>query len=342
MECLRDYIGVLGCGALVPVAGKYLNTLPGISLEGIEKLANDEQKNFLGVWKNVQDRALSKFSIEVTQRFLKEFKLKQLRGAVDLLNRIYTQSQTNTPAAPLQRGFSVELMYGKSVFTASNLQQIYVESLSFYIIDKTTIGDSVTINIVDLLMGNKVDTFTIPTDKVNNGWNEVRVQKSYDYARLAFTYDATNIPGPEQLINQLSINGFYSAITILYGGYCDPFIRGIEYTDYQSPTYGTNIFGLTGKFSVVCKYDKIVCNNKDLFTYPLWYLCGAELMIERLNSNRVNEFTTIGLDKAAELYKDFMAEFDRSLTQLVDSISLNSNDACLECNERLQIVESRM
>lgn len=341
MECLRDYIGVLGCGAKVPVSGKYLNTLPGISLENIEKLANDEQKNFLGVWKDVQDRALAKFQIEVTQKFAKEFRLKQIRSTTDLLKRLYTSSTANTPHAAKQRGFAVELMYGKSIFTASNLQLIYVEELSFYIIDKTTIGASVIVTVTDLLMGNVVDTFTIPVANVVNGWNKIVVNKYYDYSRLSFTYNATLIDGPQQLINQLYINGFYSAITVMYGGYCDPFIRGIEFATFDQPTFGADIFGLTGKFSVVCKFDKIVCSNKDLFTYPLWYLCGAELMIERLNSDRVNEFTTIGLERAAELYKDFMVEFDRSLTQLIDSTTLDGGDACLECNERLQTIESR-
>ncbi len=340
MECLKDYIGVLGCGAPVPASGKYLNTLPGISLESIEKLANDEQKNFLGVWKNVQERALAKFKIEVTQKFSSEFKLKQIRTSTDLLRKI--DADTTTPASAIQRGFSVELKYRNSNFTSSNLQLIYVESLSFYIVDKTTIGTSFVIKITDLETGAVVDTITIPVPEIVDGWNEKVLNKYYDLTRIAITYDATLVDGVQQLINQLSVNGFYSSISIIYGGYCDPFLRGIEFSDPETPSFGTDIFGLTGKFSVCCKFDKIVCSNKDLFVYPLWYLCGAELMIERLNSDRTNEFTTIALDKATELYKDFMAEFDRSLTQLIDSISLDGDDACLVCNEKLQTVESQM
>lgn len=340
MECLRNYIGVLGCGAPVPTSGKYLNGLPGISLESIEKLANDEQKNFLGVFKDVQERALSKFQIEVIQKFSKEFRLKQIRTSTDLLKKINPANLT--PQAAMQRGFSIELKYRNSNFTSSNLQLIYVESISFYIPDRTTIGPSVIISITDLETGATVETITVPLGDVVNGWNDKIVNKYYDLSRIAVTYDATKIDGVEELINQLSVNGFYSAISIVYGGYCEPFLRGIEFATPDTPSYGTNIFGITGKFSVVCKFDKLVCQNRDLFVYPLWYLAGAELMIERLNSDRVNEFTTIGLEKAAELYKDFMAEFDRSLTQLIDSISLNGDDACLECNEKLQTVESRM
>ncbi len=340
MECFRDYIGVLGCGATVPAGGKYINTLPGISLESIESLADDEQKTFLGVWADVQDRALSKFQIEINQRFAAHYKLKQIRTSTNLLKRI--DLDTVHVAAAKKRGFSVELTTKNSVFIASNLQCLYVQSLSIYIIDKALIGLSAVVTVVNLDTEETIDTFTVLLANLSNGWNEIFVNKAYDANRIAFVYDATAIQSPTQSINTLAVNGFYNNVNAVYGGYCQPYIRGIEYTDPGTPSFGSDTFGLTGIFGIHCKFDNVVCANKVPFAYPLWYLLGSELMVERLSSGRINYWTTLGSDEASELFKDFYAEFDRSLTQVIESISLDGNDACLECNEKLRYVESQM
>jgi hypothetical protein len=81
MDCLQGYIGIQGCGApaapTVPdplpagatsedyFSGLYINQLPGVNLEVIESIADDEQENFLGVWADVQTRALKKFALAV-------------------------------------------------------------------------------------------------------------------------------------------------------------------------------------------------------------------------------------------------------------------------------------
>jgi hypothetical protein len=91
MECLRNYIGIIGCGAPVPpviededgeevedlFSGLYINQLPGINLRSIEKLADDEQENYLGVWNDVQTRALLKFSIAFRKNIYGSYKVNQ-------------------------------------------------------------------------------------------------------------------------------------------------------------------------------------------------------------------------------------------------------------------------
>lgn len=340
MECLRDYIGIIGCGATAPIGGKYINTLPGISLESIESLADDEQKNFLGVWNDVQDRSLDKFKIEVTERFAKRFKLKQIRTSTDLLKIINTN--TTFAHAAEKRGFSIEINQKDSVFTPSNLQLLYIEELSFYITDKTQIGANAVITIVDLDNSDVLDTFTIALASINNGWNKVVVNEFYSSQRIACVIDATSVESVMQNISTIATSGFYNNIHTIYGGQCDPIIRGVKFATADSPAFGSNTFGLTGVFSVVCQFDQIVCFNRKSFAYPLMYLEGSELMIERMTSSRTNYWTTLGSEDAQQLYKDFYAEFGRSLDQIIDSIDLDINDACLVCNEPIKLVETRM
>lgn len=62
MECLIDYIGFINCaGADAPPSGLYINTLPGISLEVVDKIANSEQVTYLAVWNDAQTEAAVRF-----------------------------------------------------------------------------------------------------------------------------------------------------------------------------------------------------------------------------------------------------------------------------------------
>lgn len=339
MECLRDYIGVIGCGAITPIANEYINDLPGISLESIESIADDEQKTFVGVWENVQDRALKKFAIEVNERFAKRFKIKQIRSIANLLKRI--DENSTTAAANENRGFSVELTTKNSSFVASTLQLIYVEELSVFVIDKTLFSSDLVLKITDLETGDELDSFSIAQSDIVDGWNKKRVGKYYDANRIACTYNSTSTSSVFQNINTLDLNGFYSVVNTLYGAYCDPLVRGVKYTDIDNPTFGSNTFGMTGVFGVACKFDNLVCSNKDPFLYPLKYLLGAEIMIETLYSSRTNFWTTIGKEDANTLYKEFYAEFSRSLDQIIDTISISDDDACLVCNEQFRYVTTQ-
>ena len=62
MECLKDYIGILVCAdQTAPESGVYINSLPGVSLESIDKIANGDQVTYAGVWADVQAQAFVRF-----------------------------------------------------------------------------------------------------------------------------------------------------------------------------------------------------------------------------------------------------------------------------------------
>lgn len=68
MDCLVNYIGLKGCCEEEPESGVYLNDLPGITLESIEKISEREQVSYKGVWNDIQKRALRKFGREFTSK----------------------------------------------------------------------------------------------------------------------------------------------------------------------------------------------------------------------------------------------------------------------------------
>lgn len=76
MDCFIDYIGFINCGTEESPSGMYINTLPGISLESIDKIANSEQVTYAAVWNDAQK--------EASVRFITDFKIE--------LNKCYTLS----------------------------------------------------------------------------------------------------------------------------------------------------------------------------------------------------------------------------------------------------------
>lgn len=80
MECFIDHIGLLNCtvGAYEsPPSGIYINSLPGISIENTDKIADAEQVTYRGVWVDVQAFALAQFRLDVIAELNKCFKLNK-------------------------------------------------------------------------------------------------------------------------------------------------------------------------------------------------------------------------------------------------------------------------
>lgn len=76
LDCLINYIGLKVCGSETAPSGLYINSLPGISLESIEKIADAEQLTYVGVWNDVQTEAAQRFYIDVITELTKCFELQ--------------------------------------------------------------------------------------------------------------------------------------------------------------------------------------------------------------------------------------------------------------------------
>ena len=77
MQCFNDYIGLSFCAGAYesPASGIYINSLPGISIESLDKIADQEQINYLGVWEDVQSNALAQFRIDIISEMNKCYSL---------------------------------------------------------------------------------------------------------------------------------------------------------------------------------------------------------------------------------------------------------------------------
>lgn len=75
--CLIDYVGLQACGGVYesPLSGLYINSLPGISLESIDKIADSEQITYAGVWADAQTEAAVRFKIDFITEVTKCYRI---------------------------------------------------------------------------------------------------------------------------------------------------------------------------------------------------------------------------------------------------------------------------
>jgi hypothetical protein len=360
MECLKDYIAIKGCGLPTPASGMYINQLAGIEFQGIEQLANADQQSFVGVWNDVQTRAIERFRVDVIGKlsgFDKRYKLRQITQTVDLGKSF---NPTITTQSANQRGLILELHRETDQAVCSNMQSLYIQSVNFYL---NADGDY-TITITDADFGTVLDSF--PFTGATSGWNAINVDKQYDYQRVIISVDATSVDTVTTDISQFNLNQYsttnpFNPSRWSNGGWWTDFgcagtanVRGITTdTSYKNPVYGTNTFGVSCIFSVRCTYNNVVCSNKRYFASAFRLLLGIELMDERIFTSRINKWTTVNAKDAKDLQLKFELqyrggvtetgiEYEGELNQAIQTIDLDLSDCCLECSQEIEWKETQM
>jgi hypothetical protein len=331
-ECLTDYIGIKWQNAKTPASGLYINQLPGVSLKSIDNLANAEQKDFLGVWSDVQVRSLTRLQTEVTNYFAKRYQLVTILEQSELPT-FYQIDINQTAPAPNWRGFTFDLgWYG------SALASIHIESLNIYLQEAQSNLEIQVWNIQDATSLVLVDTLIIPN--AVPGWNFLEVDKDYPFYKIMCGYDGTSQTSVYMpftgTYNQT--NGWYG-ITMPWGppqSMYQGWLRGGLW-DGTNLVEGMNFYGMSGQISTGCAFDSILCNKRAAFKLVLWYLLGIELMNERIFSERLNRFTTIDMKKAEKMQEYFQEQFDKNMAACFDGIELTTWDGCIKCQAPVRL-----
>lgn len=83
------------------------------------------------------------------------------------------------------------------------------------------------------------------------------------------------------------------------------------------------------KISDISKCECLIISNKEVLATALWYLLGAEVMLTRRASSRINA-ATIDRGKSKELRSYFEDQFAKELSTAVASIDIHSSECFLE------------
>jgi hypothetical protein len=84
IECFTGFIGILGCNSATPGSGLYINSLPGVTLEMVDKIADAEQVTYVGVWQEVEQRAILRFRTQFMAKLNECYQINQ-RATVECI-----------------------------------------------------------------------------------------------------------------------------------------------------------------------------------------------------------------------------------------------------------------
>lgn len=317
MECLSGLVGLRGCGNSTPGSGLYINSLPGIPMELLDKISSAEQGTAQGLWTDTeilaQEQLLMDFTILMGDRF-------QINDIAKMFQLPTDASTTNSPQGAFDNGFTLDL---GTTHPISRLMKVGVDKVGIYL--TAVPGAPFDIKIANYDTGQVLKTITVPTANLVVGWNYFDVLESYWCKHLKFYYTASEaltklIPFPVNL-NQRFCNCYCS-------DQCPGQIRGIS-----DGTFSTvNSYGLTASISFECSFEGIICANRKKFSRPLWYLLGHTVMAQTLASHRYSRFNTTDREKIKELKDDFFADYSKAMKLLSKGITLNDDDFCLSCD----------
>jgi hypothetical protein len=327
MNCLKGHIGIKGTGAAAPESGIYINQLPGISLQNIQRTANSEQVTYAEVWSDVQDRAGRRIVTDLRNKLRSRYKIKTNNGFFFL----ETMDQgTIIAAAAHYRGLVYDAGIDQNGFFSFHVTSVTV--------DLPQALDTLTVLIMDRV-GNILDTLV--KENASEGLNTITVNQAYAASSIFIAIDSTAVPLKETNLNNVLTDGYYALLSSLLGAGCTPALYGAT-AGLSIPairSQSTSTYGISAVIMPTCDYSALICWNKELFESAWIYLCGAELMLERTFSDRINKLTTVDKDQAEALRDLYTGQYEQALEDTIGGLTINAEDGCIECQAMVKTVE---
>jgi hypothetical protein len=333
---LINYIGLKNCNLPTPESGDYLNELPGMSTELVDKIANSEQINFSGVWADVQKnsfRRLRDTAINLMYEYIKF-------NSIVYQTRRLVKSQVNqlipVLRSPVYAG--VYQMVPESKYSEYRLNGVWVYSSQIV---------TTTVKVWDVNDGTEL--YSSSVDLII-GLNYVTIgevfELKYRVLELFIGVDVTNFDTIQTLndyYNWYDSDMACAAMACGGGGQ-----RG--FFQFYPATYSTgttlqysNIIksgigrGITVDAEIRCSIDQFLYDNREILKSAILYLLAAEMLLYKVNSPRMNFFTATNLEQTEETRLLFENRFLSNLKRSLNTIPLTGESLCFSCEETFKV-----
>lgn len=289
----------------------YAFDLPGVEAEVLE-LISKENEDLGAVWDRIYSNAWSNMNSDIQAFLQTKFFVNQ-----KLISRVTSEFKetvnTNTGLAGVQINFdlprygrlhvvSVEVVAESGAASPGAAIQFYEEDENGELLHETD-------------------------QEIGAGKNTIFVDQDFEVNKLFVAFD------PAVFQFRETDNKFYNT------GYptwspkecCFPCFGGIASVK-QINGGGVNVI-----FDVYCSSEKFVCENLNLFAKVFWWKIGQEIVIERRYGNRLNQYTTMTVERAEELTSFFQAQYTQALNNALGAQNLYEDPVCFACKGTVNV-----
>lgn len=325
MACFDNIISLKElCTVPTPTSGFYLNDI-GISKSEIEQIIT---KDFASVQAFIDDK--SAFAIQ--------------RVTAEIYSHLSPQYKADSILTGARVGFEAT---DKELISQSGYVGVHVKVynpgsyVDFTISDLSLFTDytgSVPVLIYDLAQGKLLDTITV--DAVA-GQVSISYQKSVLSAprkelNLWIGYDATAINSYKTITHNgcSDCHGYtfnHKFIRAVGASITAPFLND----DISSLTHTG---GISFNYSITCNHYDWLCSHRNILGIPFLYKTGIEICNHALlaaPNQRTMAITTVNVELMEKKLMYFTTEYERTMTQILNNMSVPQDKNCFHCNQRI-------
>jgi hypothetical protein len=308
LACQDDYITI--DRSTTSRSGLYATDLPGVDSELFSGLIKVDQSSTEDIWENIYSRAWENLISDVT-------KLLQDKFYVDLklITRETSEFEEDVNSETGLAGIKLE-------FDLPKYGRIHIISVSVFS-EEAYPSPGIHIGIYDT--DENGELLFVKDASIEDGRNTINIDRDFDTNKLFVSYDPSTyqLRQTKNIYFPLGRNGWshWDKISCTW-----PCAWGGEGSVRQFNGGGLNV-----KYVVYCSVEKYVCENINLFKKAFWYRLGLEITIERRFGNRLNEFTTMTIERATELFDFFNAQYQQDLSNVINPLRNSEDPICFNC-----------
>lgn len=294
--------GIEGCGN--SLSGLNINDLYGINLKMGAAVAPQEYEGGVQLFREKIKFATKLVKSEFKKTIASKFRFDS--QIEDANSCEYTKGIFFWPLTPVKRGLVIRRV-------DTRLAKIHIRRLFV----RTKNGGNTILFIND---GNTEYTYEI---SLIAGLNTLNLDQTFENDEIFITIDNTSFEMSQGICDEpcATCSGHRKSYHMRVYGW-----DGANANEY---VYGINVEG-----SLICDEDELFCNVLDQMYFPILYQSAVQVLGEKLNGPRLNNFTLFNAERAQELFDLYTKKYNsemKSCTKSLDHYLKNISDLCLTC-----------
>lgn len=312
VACQDDYIRI--DRSTPSRSGLYGTDLPGVEIDLLENLTKDDQEDYQDVWEMIYNRAWQNLVSDVTKALQEKFYVD-----AKLVSRETSEFKDDANSGSELAGVRLH-------FYLPKYARIHV--LSVGVLSNQSYGSP---GITLYFHKDNADGELLHqvSESLDEGRNTIFVDTDFEVDDLFIGYD------PDSFELRQTENKYYQNLW----NYWDKLTCMWPCLGSTAEVRQINGGGLNVKYTIECSIEKYVCENLKFFRNAFWYRIGLELVVERRFGNRLNQFTTMTIERATELFDFYNNQYQQELMNSTKAVNVDEDPFCFNCKG---IVNSRV